>query len=738
MILRNLHLYRIFAELTYHFIKMNRLNAFLIASVLVAGTVSAEQCISPNGNTILNFSLLEDGTPSYSLDYMGNPAVKTSRLGLDLDKQADLLDGFVVKNVEKSTFNETWEPVWGEESEIRNHYNEMAVTLEQPAEKRSIKVRFRVYDDGVGFRYEFPQQENLNYFVVNEERTEFAMTGDHTALWIPGDFDTQEYNYSVTKLSEIEKTFDSMVNYNASQTQFSKRGVQTALMLKSDDGLYLNIHEAALVDYACMHLEVDDKNFVLTSVLTPDATGKKGYLQTPAKSPWRTVIVSYDARDILASRMTLNLNEPCKLEDTSWIKPYKYMGVWWEMITNKSTWSYTNDYPSVNIETINYEKCTPNGTHGATTENVKRYIDFASKHGFHHLLVEGWNIGWEDWIGKWKDHVFDFMTPYPDFDLKGINAYAKSKGVELIMHHETSGSTGNYERYLDRAYQFMKDNGYNSVKSGYVGPIIPRGDHHYSQAEINHYLYCVKRAADFQICVNAHEAVRPTGLCRTYPNLVGNESARGTEFEAFEGNRPHHTTILPFTRLVGGPMDYTPGIFNILIQHEKRKPEDSRVNTTLTKQLAYYVTMYSPIQMAADFPESYEKYMDAFQFIKDVAVDWQKSLYLEAEPGDYITIARKEKGGERWFVGGITDENARKSSIALDFLNPNQKYLATVYADGKDADYENNPLSYKITKGIVTSKSQLNVNLARSGGYAVSLVPVSKEEAKQYKKLKLK
>ncbi|MEG0700344.1 MAG: glycoside hydrolase family 97 protein, partial [Muribaculaceae bacterium] len=556
--------------------------------------------------------------------------------------------------------------------------------------------------------------------VIKDERTEFAMTGDHTATWIPGDYDTQEYDYTVSRLSKIRELLPSAVSDNASQTVFSPTGVQTALMLKTDDGIYMNLHEAALVDYACMHLNLDDKNMVFTSWLTPDATGDKGYLQAPSVSPWRTIIVSDDARDILASRITLNLNEPCAYEDTSWIKPVKYIGVWWEMITGKSSWSYTNDHYSVKLGKTDYSHSKPNGTHGANNDNVKRYIDFAAKHGFDQVLVEGWNEGWEDWAGCSKDYVFDFVTPYPDFNVKMLNNYAADKGVKLMMHHETSGSTRNYERHMDSAYKFMVDNGYNAVKSGYVGPILPRGDHHYSQWSNNHYLYCITKAAEYKICVNAHEAVRPTGLCRTYPNLIGNESARGTEFEAFVGNRPHHTTCLPFTRLIGGPMDYTPGIFDLKIQFPGRENK-STVNTTLAKQLALYVTMYSPLQMAADFPENYEKHLDAFQFIKDVAVDWDKSVYLEAEPGDYITIARKAKGSDNWFIGGITDENSRISTINLDFLDPNTKYIATIYSDAKDADYKTNPTAYQIKKMKVTSKSKLSTKLARSGGYAISI-----------------
>ena len=635
--------------------------------------------------------------------------------------------------METSTFDETWKPVWGEESQIRNHYNEMAVTLNQKAQERNMVIRFRLFDDGLGFRYEFPLQENLNYFVIKEEHTQFAMTGDHTAFWIPGDYDTQEYDYTESKLSEIRGLMKGAITPNSSQTPFSETGVQTALQMKTDDGLYINLHEAALVDYACMHLNLDDRNFIFESWLTPDAVGDKGYLQAPCTSPWRTVIVSDDARDILASRITLNLNEPCAYDDVSWIKPVKYVGVWWELIAGKSTWAYTDELPSVKLGILDYSKTKPNGRHGANNEHVKKYIDFAAANGLDQVLVEGWNEGWEDWFGKSKDYVFDFVSPYPDFDVKMLNEYAHSKGVKLMMHHETSASVRNYERHMDKAYQFMVDNGYNAVKSGYVGDIIPRGEYHYGQWMNNHYLYAVKKAAEYKIMVNAHEAVRPTGLCRTYPNLIGNESARGTEYEAFGGSKPFHTTILPFTRLIGGPMDYTPGIFDTKLDFMGDLPH-GQVQTTLCKQLALYVTMYSPLQMAADVIESYEARMDAFQFIKDVAVDWDESRYLEAEPGDYLTIARKAKGTNNWFVGGITDENARKVDLKLDFLDSDKKYVATLYADGKDADYKENPTSYQIKKGIVTGKTKISVQEARSGGFALSLIEATPADVKSLKK----
>ena len=691
--------------------------------------------VSPDGHLRMNFSLSAKGEPVYELFFGERTVIKPSKLGLELVNDPGLMDGFTVASAVQSQFDETWQPVWGEEREIRNHYNELAVTLNQPARQRNILLRFRLFDDGLGFRYEFPLQENLNYFVIKEEHSQFAMTGDHTAFWIPGDYDTQEYDYTESKLSEIRGLMKGAITPNSSQTPFSPTGVQTALQLKTADGLYINLHEAALVDYSCMHLNLDDKNFVFESWLTPDAQGNKGYLQAPCVSPWRTVIVSDDARDILASRITLNLNEPCAYEDVSWIKPVKYVGVWWELIAGRNTWAYTDDLLSVKLGQTDYSKTKPNGRHGANNENVKRYIDFAAANGLDQVLVEGWNEGWEDWFGKSKDYVFDFVTPYPDFDVKMLNDYAHSKGVRLMMHHETSASVRNYERHMDKAYQFMVDNGYNAVKSGYVGNIIPRGEHHYGQWMNNHYLYAVKKAAEYKIMVNAHEAVRPTGLCRTYPNLIGNESARGTEYEAFGGSKPHHTTLLPFTRLIGGPMDYTPGIFDTKLDFMGDLPH-GQVQTTLCKQLALYVTLYSPLQMAADIVDNYEKRMDAFQFIKDVAVDWDKSLYLEAEPGEYLTIARKAKGKNDWFVGGITDEKARTTAVKLDFLEPGKKYVATLYADAKDADYKDNPTAYTIKKGIVTAKTRIAVKLARSGGFALSLMEATDANSKGIKKWK--
>ncbi len=707
------------------------LTACLLSAFLCA---NADEIKSPNGQISVNFELKE-GVPTYRVDYKGKPVIKESKLGLELRDGGNLMDGFEQIKSSTSTFDETWTPVWGEVKEIRNHYNEYVSELKQPSTDRYMNIRFRVYDDGVGFRYEFPQQQNLVYFTLKEEHTQFAMAGDHTAWWIPGDYDTQEYDYTQSKLSEIRNLLWGAVTPNSSQTVFSDTGVQTALQMKTDDGLYINIHEAALVDYSCMHLNLDDKNLIFESWLTPDAEGFKGRLQAPCHSPWRTVMVSDDARNILASHLILNLNEPCKIEDTSWIKPVKYMGVWWEMITGKGSWSYTNELPSVKLDNCDYSKLTPNGTHSANNENVKKYIDFAAKHGFDQVLVEGWNIGWEDWFGNQKDYVFDFVTPYPDFDIKMLNEYAHSKGVRLMMHHETSASSRNYERHLEQAYQLMNKYGYNSVKSGYVGNMLPYGEHHYGQWMNNHYLYCIKEAAKHKIMVNAHEAVRPTGLCRTYPNMIGNESARGTEYQAFGGSKPFHVTILPFTRLQGGPMDYTPGIFEMEIS--KLNPGNtSHVNATIANQLALYCTMYSPLQMAADVPENYERFMDAFQFIKDVAVDWDDSKYLEAEPGEYITVARKAKGTNNWFIGCVAGQNPHTSKLTLDFLDKDKKYIATIYADGEDADYKTNPQSYTIKKGIVTSKTKLTLKAVEAGGYAISIFEVKdKAETKGLKKL---
>lgn len=715
------------------------------AAAATIGASAQEVLRSPDGELELRFSLSDKGEPTYALDYKGRAVVLPSRMGLELRGDApalefgaeiqkggygepvSLYDGFEQCGAVRSEFDETWQPVWGEESSIRNRYNELAITLRQPQSGRQMVVRFRLYDEGVGFRYEFPEQEAMTYFTIREERTQFAMTGDHTAFWIPGDYDTQEYDYTESKLSEIRQLMQQAITPNSSQTPFSPTGVQTALQLKSDDGLYINIHEAALVDYPCMHLDLDDERMVFTSHLTPDAQGWKGYMQTPCHTPWRTVMVTDDAREILASRLILNLNEPCAIEDTSWIKPVKYVGVWWEMITGKSDWAYTQELPSVHLGVTDYAAVKPSGRHAANNDNVRRYIDFAAEHGFDQVLVEGWNVGWEDWFGHTKDYVFDFVTPYPDFDIEALNNYAHEKDVRLMMHHETSSSVRNYERHLEAAYDLMNRHGYNAVKSGYVGDILPRGEHHYGQWMVNHYLYAVQEAARHHIMVNAHEAVRPTGLCRTWPNLIGNESARGTEYQAFGGTKPMHVTLLPFTRLQGGPMDYTPGIFSMEVS--KLNPaNNSHVNATIANQLALYVTLYSPLQMAADVPEHYEQYMDAFRFIKEVAVDWDESRYLLAEPGDLIVIARRAKGSAEWFVGGVTDENRRTAEFSFDFLDPEKSYVATLYADAPDADYRTNPEAYTIRTGKVTAKSKLKVEMAAGGGFALSIREATAED----------
>ena len=688
----------------------------------------AQQVKSPNGNVVVSFSLVDNGVPTYQVSYKGKPVIKQSRLGLELTpsnndgikpEDTNLMNGFKVTNTETSSFKEVWKPVWGETSSILNHYNEMAVSLTQEHPNRTIIVRFRVYNDGMGLRYEFPRQSNLGYFIIKDEHTQFAMAGDHTAWWLPGDYDTQEYETVTSKLSEIRSKMKAAVTDNTSQTTFSDTGVQTSLQMKTSDGLYINLHEAACVNYPTMHLNLDDKNMVFESWLTPDAQGNKAYMQAPRTTPWRTLIVSDDARDMLSSNLILNLNEPCQYDDTSWIKPVKYCGVWWEMIVGRKSWNYTDEFPAVEIGVTDFSKAKPNGRHGATTAEVKRYIDFAAKNGLDQVLVEGWNIGWEDWFGHSKFKVFDFQTPYPDFDIKALNEYAHSKGVKLMMHHETSASVMNYERYMEDAYKLMNKYGYNSVKSGYVGNIIPRGEHHYGQVMNNHYLHAVTEAAKHKIMVNAHEATRPTGLCRTYPNLIGNESARGTEYEAFGGSNPDHTVILPFTRLQGGPMDYTPGIFET--QLKNWSSNQSYVHTTLAGQLALYLVMYSPLQMAADLPEHYEKYSDAFQFIKDVAVDWDDSKYIEAEPGDYITVARKAKGTDNWFIGGKCDENGHKAVIKLDFLDKGKTYECTIYSDAADADYEKNPKAYSIIRKQVKRGDVLKINEARGGGFGISL-----------------
>jgi len=715
--------------------RMKRLSLFFVAFFFFLSG-HGQQLRSPNGNFLLNFFLAPNGVPTYQLSYKGKVLIKPSTLGLALKNDSfSLQNGFVVADSARKTFNESWTPVWGERKSIANHYNELALTLNQPRAKRRILVRFRAFDEGLGFRYEFPAQENLVYFVIKEEKTQFAMTGNHTAFWIPGDYDTQEYDYTTSRLSEIRGIMSKAITSNASQTSFSPTGVQTSLQLKTDDGIYINLHEAALINYACMHINLDDRNFVFESWLTPDAKGDKGNIQAPSVSPWRTIIASDDARDILDSKMTYNLNEPCKLTETSWIKPVKYVGVWWEMISGKSTWAYTDQYPSVVLGQTDYASAKPNGHHGATNANVRKYIDFAAANGFDAVLVEGWNVGWEDWFGHEKERVFDFVTPYPDFNVRELHDYAQSKHIQLIMHHETSGSVRNYERHLDTAFRFMKANGYNAVKSGYVGNIIPAGENHYNQWMVNHYQYVVEKAAANQIMVNAHEAVRPTGIARTYPNMIGNESARGTEYQAFGGSKPNHVTILPFTRLLGGPMDYTPGIFEMDLT--KLSPSNhSHVNSTIANQLALYVTMYSPLQMAADLPENYARFPDAFQFIKDVAVDWDDSKYLEAEPGKYITVARNAKGTGNWFVGSVNGDSVRVSVIPFDYLAPGKKYVATIYADAPNAHYKTNPQAYTIKKFLVTQQSRLRQSCAPGGGYAISLFEASPEQVKGLKLLK--
>lgn len=717
---------------------MKKFLTLLIVLSVSAGLMSAQDAnlrkvSSPDGNLELSFNLKDGHIPVYSLDYKGKPVVGESHLGFKL-QGSGMYDWFEISKTETREIDETWNPVWGEESQIRNHCNEMTVTLRQTSSNRFMKICFRVFDDGMGLRYEFPDQKSMAYFVITDELTEFAMTGDHTAWWIPGDYDTQEYDYTRSRLSEIRGLLSSAICDNLSQTIFSETGVQTSLQMKTDDGIYINLHEAALVNYPAMHLLLDDKNMVFKAHLTPDPNGDLAYMQSPCTTPWRTVIVSDDARDILASRITLNLNEPCKIEDTSWIKPCKYMGVWWEMIAGRSDWSYTWDLNSTHIDTDDLTKVKPHGRHGATTANVKKYIDYASANGFDGVLVEGWNVGWEDWFGHMKDYVFDFVTPYPDFDLEEIEKYAAEKGIKMIMHHETSASVRNYERHMEKAYQFMNDHGYPAVKSGYVGNMIPKGNNHYNQWMINHYLYAVTEAAKHKIMVNAHEAVRPTGLCRTWPNLIGNESARGTEYQAFGGSKPFHVSVLPFTRLIGGPMDYTPGIFETDIS--KVNPNNnSHANCTLANQLGIYVVMSSPLQMAADLPENYDRFPEAFQFIKDVAIDWEESRYLEAEPGEYITVARKAKGTGDWFVGNVTGEKNHRSSIVFDFLEPGVEYVATVYSDTPESNCFTNTYAHSIRQYRCTSKSKFVQDAVEGGGYAISFRKATPAD-KKIKKLK--
>lgn len=692
---------------------------FLICS-FVTFTVKAQIVYSPSKAIHLDFKLDQNGKPSYTVFYKNKPVVLQSYLGVKLKDAIQLTEGFSVINIEQKNYNETWQPVLGEQSNIINSYNELTVTLSQKTTARKINLIFRAFDDGIAFRYEFPKQDKLNYFIISDEVSEFNLTGNHKVFWLPGDFDTNEYNYEETLFSEINTDKVNLNNGIGFKAITKKYAVQTPVMMKSTDGIYLNIFEASVVNYPVMQLDVDVNNYKLTSSLAPNAIGDKAYLQSPCVSPWRTIMISDDARAIVSSKMILNLNEPCKLTDTSWIKPMKYVGVWWEMHVGKSTWDYAG---SQNAQ--NNGELKPTGKHGATTANTKRYIDFAAKHGFDGVLVEGWNVGWEDWFGNWKENVFDFMTPYPDFDLKEVNDYAKSKGVKMIMHHETSASVANYERYLDRALNLMKDYGYTAAKTGYVGKIIPRGEFHDGQTMVNHYNFVAQRFADYKMMVNSHESSRPTGYHRTYPNYIAAEAARGTEFNAWSiGNKVNHETILPFTRLLGGPMDYTPGIFEISMSaYDKTKKE--QLHSTLAKQLALYVTMYSPLQMAADLPENYEKHLDAFQFIKEVPVDWQESKYLEAEPGDYLTVVRKDKNSESWFLGAITDENSRITELKLDFLSPNKKYQATIYQDGKEADWQSNPKSYAIKTLQVTSKSKIKLHLAKGGGTAISFKPIN-------------
>jgi len=694
---------------------------FLMLCFFLTGISNAQNVQSPSKKIRVDFKLDADGAPLYTISYKNKPVVLESKLGIKLKEGGNLVSGFTIDSVKNDAFNESWKPVLGEQSLIQNHYNELTISLTQKSTDRKINIIFRVFDEGVAFRYDFPKQPKLNYFIVTDEITQFNLTGNHKTFWIPGDFDSQEYVFNETRLSEIDNDKLNLSNGIALKTIGGKTVVQSPLMMKSDDKIYLNIFEAAVVNYPVMHLNVNTKNFELTSFLVPNALGDKAYLQAPCVSPWRTIMVSDDARDIVSSKMILNLNEPSKLDDTSWIKPMKYVGIWWEMHVGKSTWDYAG---SQNASNVLDQSLKPTGKHGATTENTKRYIDFAANNGFDGVLVEGWNTGWEDWAGNWKEEVFDFVTPYPDFDIKAISEYAKSKNVKMIMHHETSGSVANYERHMDRAFDNMVKYGYPAVKSGYVGRIIPRGEFHDGQTMVNHFNYAARRAADYKLMLNSHESSRPTGYSRTYPNYIAAEAARGNEFNAWStGNPPDHETILPFTRLLGGPMDYTPGIFEIKMSHYDPKKTE-QVHTTLAKQLALYVTMYSPLQMAADLPENYEKYPDAFQFIKDVAADWDESKYLEAEPGDYLTVVRKAKNSDKWFLGAITDENARNSEIKLDFLPKGQKYKAIIYEDAKNAHWQKNPIAYKIRSVEVTSKSAIKLALTPGGGTAISFEPI--------------
>lgn len=714
---------------------MKRILILLITTICILDISKAQVLKSPDGNLSLSFFTNKEGFPFYKLDYKDKAIIKESRLGFDFVQSLPLYKGFTITNVENTSLDYTWEPVLGEQKAIRDNHNEMCITLLQKETQRELLIRFRLFDDGLGFRYEFPIQKALRHFIIKEELTEFNLAKDYKAFWLPGDYDTNEFPTTTSNISQIAGLIEEVRKEPlAAKTPAPNLVIQTPLMLKSADGLYVNIHEAALINYPAMHLEVDDQKFILKSHLTPDIRGYKGYIQTGTVSPWRTIVVSDDAREILASKLILNLNEPCKLEDTSWIKPVKYVGVWWEYFTGiGSTWAYS-DNQDIIIGKTDYSKLKPNGKHGANTEHVKEYIDFAAKNGFDAVLVEGWNEGWEDNWAFGKEEIYNFTKAYPDYDVEELHRYAASKGIKIIMHHETTSSVSSYERQLEDAFRFMVDNGYNAVKTGYVGSIVPRSEYHDGQWMVNHYLHIATTAAKYKIMVNSHEAVRPTGLHRTYPNWIAQESARGTEFESFEGNSPNHTTILPFTRLMGGPMDYTPGIFqgDLSVYGAKQNKRSS----TLIKQIALYVTMYSPLQMASDLPENYNRYADVFQFIKDVPVDWDKSLYLEAEPGEYITVARKGKNTDNWFIGNTCGEKGFTSKINLDFLDSDKTYIATIYADGVDAHYKTNPQSYSIRKAIVTNKSKLVQKSAPGGGFAISIFPVkNKEEIKKLKKL---
>lgn len=715
----------------------------LIAILSLATSLVAQTLYSPDKKFKLNFDLSSSGQAQYTLSFNGKSVVNTSRLGITLRDSKALVEGFTIAKIDTTQHDSTWEPVWGEVKTIRNLYKELAITLTQHETNRKLLIRFRLFNDGLGFRYEFPDQPNLKHFIVSDETTEFSLTGDHKTFWIPGDYETNEYVYTTSKLSEISPTVRSAEADEISTRSVITNGVQTPLMLKTSGSLYINIHEAALVNYPAMNLEVEKSSFKLKTHLVPDAFGNKAYLQTPFTTPWRTILVSNKAGDLLASKTILNLNEPSRIENTEWIKPTKYVGIWWEMHVGTATWNYS-DEGNFTLQGTDWKALKPNGRHAANTTNTKRYIDFAASHGFDAVLVEGWNVGWEDWFGKWKEEVFDFVTPYPDFDVKELHRYAEAKGVKLIMHHETSASVSNYERKMDEAYAFMKNNGYDAVKTGYVGKIIPRGEYHDGQWMVNHYNRVAEKTAANKIMLDAHEPVRPTGLHRTFPNWLACEAARGQEFNAWSvGNPPEHETILPFTRLMGGPMDYTPGIFEIKMDFyegqrpfNNQSPKGFQVHTTLAKQLALYVTLYSPLQMAADLPEAYQKHLDAFQFIKDVAVDWDDTKILEAEPGDYITTARKAKGKNEWFIGSITDENARTANIKVDFLELGKKYVATLYVDSPTSHWKENPMSYEIHKTLVTSTTILKLKIAAGGGAAISIKEASTSELKALKKYK--